>query len=197
MINAILSIGHSKHSAQDFLALLAAHDIEALADVRSSPFSRFCPQFNRDALQQSLAGRGVKYVFLGEALGGRPADQDCYEGGQVNYRKVAQSRSFLNGLNRLLQGAQRYRIACMCSEKEPLNCHRTLLIGEALRERQIQMVHILGDGRLETQQGALMRLLPGQGQGSLFASAGLVSEPSEKILRDAVDAQSRKAAYSR
>ena len=157
--NQILTIGHSTHSAEAFLALLRQHDVEAVADVRSSPFSRFNPQFNRLPLEQFLKANSIRYVFLGKELGARSDDRSCYDHGRVQYSRLAQTALFQSGLDRVLQGAARYRVALMCAEKEPLECHRTLLVTKALAARGQKVLHIHADGRLETHEAAMERLL--------------------------------------
>ena len=155
----IFTIGHSTHSSAEFIELLRRHGADAVADVRSSPHSRFNPGFNREPLQQCLKAAGVTYAFLGDDLGGRPSDPACYSEGRVQYDRVAATESFKRGVARILHGAQRYRVALLCSEKEPLACHRTLLIAPALVARGIPVVHIHADGGLEPHADAMTRLL--------------------------------------
>ena len=125
----VFAIGHSNHPAEAFLGLLLRHGIEEVVDVRSSPHSRYNPQFNRKTLQAALAEAGVGYVFMGAELGGRPADPSCYDGeGRVQYDRLAGTDAFNEGIRRVIRRADECRIALMCSEKEPLACHRTLLI---------------------------------------------------------------------
>ena len=157
--NCIFTIGHSTHSAEAFLALLRLHDVEAVADVRSSPFSRFNPQFNRVPLEQLLKASGIRYVFLGKELGARSDDRSCYDHGRVQYSRLAQTALFQIGIDRVLQGAAKYRVALMCAEKEPLECHRTLLVTKSLAARGQQVQHIHADGHLETHEAAMDRLL--------------------------------------
>ena len=158
-MNLLFTIGHSTHSAEAFLALLRQHDVEAVADVRSSPFSRFNPQFNRLPLEQFLKANSIRYVFLGKELGARSDDRSCYDHGRVQYSRLAQTAPFQSGLDRVLQGAAGYRVALMCAEKEPLECHRTLLVTKALAARGQKVLHIHADGRLETHEAAMERLL--------------------------------------
>ncbi len=155
----VLTIGHSTHTLEAFVALLKLHDVTALADVRSAPFSRFNPQFNKDALEIGLKAHGIKYVFLGRELGGRSDDRSCYENGRVKYGRLARTKLFRSGLERVMHGAQEHSIALMCAEKEPLDCHRTLLVARALDELGVPVDHILADGRLESQGDAMVRLL--------------------------------------
>ena len=132
----VLTIGHSNHAAADFLALLRQHAATAVADVRSAPYSRFNPQFNREALRHALTEAGIAYVYLGRELGGRSDNPACYEGGRIRYDRVAETRNFKDGLRRLESGIREHRVALMCAEKEPLHCHRTLLVSQALDARR-------------------------------------------------------------
>lgn len=155
----VLTVGHSTHPLDDFLALLEGHAVTALADVRSAPYSRFLPHFNRSSLEEGLEARGIRYVYLGDALGGRPRDASCYEDGRIQYDRVAATESFRSGLGRVVQGAARYRVALMCAEAEPLDCHRTLLVARALDREGLRVEHILADGALEPHSRAMDRLL--------------------------------------
>ena len=155
----VLTVGHSTHPLEAFVALLRRHAVTALADVRSTPYSRFNPHFNRKSLDRDMNARGIAYLFLGRALGGRPEDRSCYENGQVRYDRVARTALFREGIDRVVRGAADNRIALMCAEKEPLDCHRTILVGRSLVERGIAVAHILADGRLEPHDDTMDRLL--------------------------------------
>ena len=155
----VLTIGHSNHPQETFLGLLERHRVTALGDVRSTPWSRFNPHFNRKSLAGALAARGIEYLYLGRELGGRPDDPVCYEEGRVRYDRVARTERFREGLDRVVRGAAEHRFALMCAEREPLDCHRTLLVGQALHERGTELAHIHADGRLEPHSGAMDRLL--------------------------------------
>ena len=133
--------------------------MSAVADVRSAPYSRFNPHFNRDALAAALKERGVEYVHLGRELGGRPGDAACYEKGRIRYDRVARTQRFREGVERVVEGARRHRIALMCAEKEPLDCHRTLLVARVLDERGVEVAHIHGNGELERHGAVMDRLL--------------------------------------
>ena len=159
--STVFTIGHSNHRLEGFLALLDTHRISAVADVRSTPRSRFNPQFDREALTAALEARGLRYVFLGRELGGRPDDPACYdEDGRVVHERVAETPGFKSGVARVVDGAARHRIALMCAEKEPLDCHRTTLVARALAALGIEVAHILADGALETHARALEHLPP-------------------------------------
>ncbi len=155
----VFTIGHSTHSTDGFLRLLQQHGITAIADVRSSPFSRYNPQFNKEVLEHELKVRGIQYVFLGKELGARPDDPLCYKNGLVSFTQVAGTVLFQNGLNRVLDGARKFRIALMCAEKDPLECHRTILVAHALVARGATIIHILSNGQLESYEETLPRLL--------------------------------------
>ncbi len=154
----IYTIGHSNHTIERFLNLLSLHEITALADVRSSPFSRRNPQFNRERLKESLARRDIRYVFLGEELGARSKDRSCYSGGKVVYARLAATDLFQEGLRRLKAGLNEHRVAIMCAEKDPLDCHRTILVARRLVADGIDVAHILETGSLETHAEAVARL---------------------------------------
>lgn len=154
MTGTILTIGHSNHHFEHFLDLLTEHRVEVVADVRSWPASRYTPWFDRDDLSEALRAANVGYVFLGRELGGRPKEPGHYDAaGHVLYDKVASSDLFGRGLDRLLTGIETKRVAIMCAEEDPEHCHRRLLVARVLFESEIQVEHIRGDGRLETEQG--------------------------------------------
>jgi len=148
----VFTIGHSNHEEQAFLDLLQRHEIQVVADVRSQPYSKYTTQFNSDQIKQALAGAGINYVFLGHELGGRPDDPECYDAeGHVRYDRVAESPLFRQGIERVEKGIRRFRVALMCSEENPAECHRNLLVGRVLGRHGVELVHIRGDGRLQTQ----------------------------------------------
>ena len=189
-MHPVLTIGHSTHSLEAFVALLRQHGVTALADVRSAPYSRLNPQFNREALEQSLIAHGIKYVFLGRELGARSNDRTCYENGRVQYARLARTDLFRSGIERVIRGANEYRIALMCAEKEPLECHRTLLVARALAELGIAVQHILADGRLESQEATMERLLDvvGLPRQDLFRSR-------DELIAEALIRQEERVAY--
>lgn len=156
--NILYTIGHSNHTTEDFIRLLKLHEIKAVADVRSAPYSGRYPQFNKEALAANLQAAGIEYIFLGGRLGGRPNDSSCYENGKVNYQRLAGKEEFKQGLERLLLESSERRIAMMCAEKDPLHCHRTFLIARHIKQR-ISIRHILEDGAIEEHIAAEKRLL--------------------------------------
>ena len=154
----IYTIGHSNHAFGHFLGLLQSHGIDLLADVRSTPYSRFNPQFRREPLVAALADSGIEYLFLGEELGARSKDSSCYEQGRVSYRKLAATELFQRGIDRLLAAAADHQVAIMCAEKDPLDCHRTILVARELVERGVLVAHILSNGEIESHEAAMTRL---------------------------------------
>lgn len=158
--NVIYTLGHSNHPLVEFIDLLRRHDITAVADVRSQPYSRRHPVYCREPLKTALHDAGIAYVFLGRELGGRSRDPAHYDGeGRIDYPRFAGSPLFGQGLDRLCQGMARYRIALLCAEKEPLDCHRGLLIAPRLQDVGIDVHHILAGGELECHRQTEERLL--------------------------------------
>jgi uncharacterized protein (DUF488 family) len=153
----VYSIGHSNHSIERFVELLKGADVSAVADVRSVPFSRRWPQFGRTRLQPALADAGIAYVYLGAELGGRPDDPALLSNGRPDYERMAATPNFRTGLDRVVDGARRYRIALMCAEREPLECHRFLLVSPHLVARGVAMRHILADGTIEPHESTEAR----------------------------------------
>ncbi len=145
----VYSIGHSDHDIDDFTALLDQHDIEILADVRSQPYSRWVPQFNRENLAGAVEAAGLRYVWLGDTLGGRPQDISLYESGsdRPDYDRMQETAEFQAGIDDLLELAGQATVAMMCSEGDYTQCHRTLLITPTLLDRDVRVLHILPDGR--------------------------------------------------
>jgi uncharacterized protein (DUF488 family) len=186
----VYTVGHSTHAVEKFLDLLERNGVTAIADVRSSPFSRHNPQFNKDTLSAELKKRGIAYVFVGKELGARSDDPACYQGGKVRYDRLAQTSIFKAGLDRVLSGAQNYRIALMCAEKEPLDCHRTLLVSRALEQLGVSIVHILSDGNTEAQPKTMSRLLDlvGLPQEDMFRS-------HDELVATACELREKKIAY--
>jgi uncharacterized protein (DUF488 family) len=186
----VLTVGHSNHPISNFLLLLNQHTVTTIADVRSVPYSQFAPQFSKLPLRKTLRAEGIKYAFLGRELGARSADPTCYENGRVRYDRLAQTDLFQVGLDRLVSGSDSETIAILCSEKDPLDCHRTLLVGRALMGRGLAIDHILSDGSLESYEDSMLRLLgkTGQPPPDLFTT---VDERIDKALRE----QEARIAY--
>ena len=186
----IFSIGHSNHSIEKFISLLRDSEVNMVVDVRSAPFSRMFPQFNQDALRKSLINHGIGYLFLGDQIGGRSNDPDDYLAGQVIYKSLASKEAFKAGIKRLREGSLKYQIAIMCSEKEPLDCHRTLLVSEALVANGAFVSHIHADGTRESHGDVLARLLALH----KLASPDLFSNDADRV-QEALILQEKKIAY--
>ena len=188
----VFTIGHSTQSIAHFVQRLRCHAITAVADVRSAPYSRHNPQFNREGLRMALKAEGVRYVFLGKELGARSDDECCYVDDKVQYSLLAQTDLFRAGIARVIEGADGYRIALMCAEKDPLDCHRTILVARELVERGCDVTHILVDGALEPHSNAMSRLIDqlGLSDEDMFRSQGMT-------LDEAYNKQADRIAYDR
>jgi uncharacterized protein (DUF488 family) len=190
MRTTLFTIGHSTHALEHFLSLLTKHGIQAVADVRSVPYSRRNPQFNREPLTQRLSGSGIAYVFLGRELGARSDNSACYIDGKVQYNNLAQEPAFLEGLGRLRKGIASHRVALMCAEKDPLTCHRTILVCRELRSVDLEIEHILADGSVETNVAAEKRLL------SMLNLSPDMFHSERECIEQAYERQADRIAYS-
>jgi len=187
MTGTIYTIGHSNGTVERLLGLLRQHGITAVADVRSQPYSRYNPQFNREALASDLKNAGLEYVFLGQELGARSDDPSCYREGRAQYSLIAKTQVFERGIARLVAGMQRFQLVILCAEKEPLVCHRTVLVSRHLHERGVKVLHILEDGTLEDHEAVLLRLLQAHGmqeQNLFHTKDELVEMAYEKQAED-------------
>ena len=150
----IFSIGHSDLALGRFILLLQVHDVDVLVDVRSHPYSKWVAHFNRRNLRTALQAKGIKYGFLGKELGGKPDSNEFYDtNGHVLYDVLSESAPFKRGIQRLKKGVQKHRLAIMCSEEDPRDCHRRLLIGRVLEGNSLSLFHIRADGRLQPEEG--------------------------------------------
>lgn len=192
----VFTAGHSNHPRERFAQeLLYRHGIVVVADVRSAPYSRFAPDFDREALRSFLAAREIRYVYFGGELGGRPSDPACYEDGRVRYDRVAGAASFRRGLDELLAEAASHRVAVMCSERDPLNCHRTLLVAHALDRRGVGVEHILADGSLASHAAVMDDLLA---QYNLSGTqTDLFPRTRAERVEEAVARQAREVGFAR
>jgi len=159
MTPSIYTVGHSNRSLEEFLATIATFGVTAIADVRSSPYSRLHPQFNRESLSSALRKRQVAYAFLGRELGARPPQNEVYVQGVVSFAKLASSPLFQGGLQRVLNGSRKFRIALLCAERDPAGCHRAILVGRHLASRGATLSHIVDRHALESNEGLESRLL--------------------------------------
>jgi len=176
----VLSIGHSNHTAERFLNLLQSYEIQVVVDTRSQPYSKYTPHFDQEDLKKSLTAAGIRYLFFGRELGGRPDGDEFYdEDGHVLYDRVAATSLFQEGLTRLERGIREYKVAMLCAEESPAACHRRLLVGRVLLERGFQVDHIRGDGRVQTEEEIAAETDPDRNQLSLFQE--LEAEPWKSI----------------
>lgn len=193
------------------MALLQKHGVTALADVRSHPYSRYLPHFNQAPLKTALLNAKIRYVFLGRELGARPSNPTCYVNGKALYEKIAATELFSDGIQRLLKGTETYKIALMCAEKDPITCHRAILVCQHLRKFNLDISHILKNGDLETHHHLEERLLnlhelnlseqPKAIQMSLFSNevlskSSINSQPREDLIKEAYKQQGNLIAYT-
>lgn len=166
----VLTLGHSNHELEHVLHLLEHHQVGRLIDVRSAPYSRYNPRFNRQALERTLPARDIEYVFQGQNLGGRPDDPDCYDGaGHVIYDRLEESANYREGIDVVLRAVEAgHRVCLLCSEEDPAVCHRALSIGHFLTERDVSVHHIRGDGTIEKQSELRGKAINKPVQSSLF-----------------------------
>lgn len=190
----LFTIGHSNHSIEHFLELLSAHQISSIADVRSSPYSKYAPHFSKAPLEHALREATIDYTFLGQELGARRREEDCYVGERACYSRIAALPIFQRGLERLLEGVEDFNVSLLCSESDPMDCHRSILVCRELKRLcpEFEIRHVLGDGTDEGQEEFEERLiahhkLQPELFGDLTTRSGLVEK--------AYDLQADKIAY--
>jgi uncharacterized protein (DUF488 family) len=189
----IYSIGHSAHSFEELLRLLTSNRIDVVVDSRSAPYSKFAPQFDREAIQRDLMQSGIKYLFLGSELGGRPNNASYYDArGHVLYGRITKDPAFLSGIARLERGMESFRVALMCGEEDPANCHRRLLVGRVLAERGHEIMHIRGNGHVETDA----EVAAASGKNLVNEQPALFAELDEDQWRSTASVSPKKAPAS-
>jgi len=187
----VFTVGHSNHTYREFLELILSANVQAIADVRSSPFSRYNPHFNGSTLKSSLRTDRILYTFLGKELGGRPSDPRLYDDGVADYERMAMTSEFRIGLDRIRKGAEQYRVALLCSEQDPLDCHRCLLVGRSLAGTEISVRHILPSKATLSQEEIERQLL--------YAHSGSNDDmfvPLEQRLAAAYRVRAKKVAFA-
>lgn len=187
----LFTIGHSDHETPELIELLVRHGVSVVADVRSQPYSRHHDQFNRETLAQALEQSGIAYAFLGRELGARRNERESYQGGQARYDLISRLPAFQRGLERLRSGLATHRIALLCAEKDPITCHRMVLICRQLRSDPILIQHILDDGNLESMTQAESRLL----EAARVPSTHLFKSRNQ-LVELAYDIQGERIAYT-
>ena len=189
-MNPLFTIGHSTHDEKFFVELLQKHFVTAVADVRSSPYSKFNPQYNKENIRKTLKRASIAYVFLGKELGPRSDDPSCTIDGKVSYERLAKTEIFAKGVQRLETGLKSHRIAMMCAEKDPIVCHRMILVCRNIRDKGWDISHIREDGELETLADAEKRLLD-----HLKIPQLQLFETTEDLVLRAYRLQAEKIAY--
>jgi len=188
----LYTIGHSNHAIGKFIALLKIYEIRVVIDVRSSPYSSYCPQFNQDTLTLALKKSDIAYLYLGNELGARPDDACCYENGRISFLKIIKSDSFNNGIHKVLCEMQNHKIVLLCSEKDPINCHRTIIISHFLSRYGVHIQHILENGAIEENSETEKRLLKTMKiERSLFEQ----DATEENLIEEAYSKQAKNISY--
>lgn len=187
----LLTVGHSNHRLSHFIELVCTHGVGVIADVRSSPYSKFNPQFNQPLLKSALKESGITYLFLGKELGARRSEPECYKDGRTVYDRIGKTTAFGEGLTEIRNRVQGEDLALMCAEHDPITCHRTILVCHALRHDRMNIKHILKDGSIEPMSSAEDRLLElcGLTEADLFRSRS-------ELLQDAYAQQADRIAYT-
>ena len=195
-MSTLFTIGHSNHDATHFLSLLSAHGVSAVADVRSSPYSKYVPQFSKDNLQRSLRDANIDYLFLGRELGARRDENSCFVNGRATYALIAQLPAFQSGIDRVLRELEDRPVALMCAEAGPLDCHRTILVCREMGKvaPTLSIEHILRDTGIEPHAATEARLVERhQLEPELF---GALATHDGRIAR-AYDLEAERIAYRR
>ncbi len=198
--NRLFSIGHSNLEFPRFVQLLRQSGVSAIVDIRSQPSSKWVPWCNRSNLEQELGDHEIRYHFMGDLLGGRPRQANVYDSeGRVDYERVKVTSAFQKGLDHLDQALEEFRLVMLCSEEDPIDCHRGLLIAPAMKEHGIATTHIRSDGSVESQVQFEARLIEATGVGAglldgLFAGS-LSEEDHRQMLADAYRIQSGRKAF--
>ncbi len=189
LMKRLFTIGHSNHTDSFFVSLLKEHGITAVVDVRQFPYSRHVPAYNRENIKKILEDNSINYIFMGDCLGARPSDAAFYTNERVDFQKLATASFFKTGLERLETGIENYVVCLMCAEKDPLKCHRTILVCRNLKHLNIDIMHIHANGTLEKHNALENRMLKElkMSQPELFRSR-------EEIIADAYNRQAEKMA---
>lgn len=198
MKKTLFSIGHSQHKIDYFLSMLKKHRIDYILDVRSVPYSQYAMDYNKENIKNILEKNGIGYAFMGNFFGARPKNSSLYfPNGYLNFERVENSVEFKMGFDNVVKGVKNgYRIAFMCTEKDPIECHRAILVSYAFYKAGYSIKHIMSDNTIQTQQDINKRLLdmyyPDRNQLSLFESDNL---SEEQYLVQAYKKQNEKIGY--
>jgi uncharacterized protein (DUF488 family) len=159
MKKTLYTIGYSHFSLSEFINVLKMHNVNAISDVRSVPYSKYKPDFNKNVLERELKEQGIEYVFMGDYCGAKIKDPNCYVGQRVDYSLVANSDVFKIGIQRIIKGLEKFSIALMCAEKDPIRCHRMILVSKNIKIEHSDIFHIGSKGYLEENLFAEKRLM--------------------------------------
>ncbi len=196
----LFTIGHSQHNINYFISLLNQYHIDFLLDVRSTPYSKYAEQYNKENINMDLNSVHIRYIFMGKYFGARPQDKNLYHSeGYLDFEKVRESKNFNKGIENVMIGLnQGHNIALMCTEKEPIDCHRAILVARAFEMHRIYAKHILSDGEILTQQQLnhqlLQKYFPDRAQLSLFTYGQEMSE--QEYLIEAYKKRNKEIGYS-
>lgn len=200
--NVIYTIGHSRISLEEFLDLLKKYRINCIVDVRSTPYSQFASQFNKENLKFFLKNKNMKYLYMGKEFGARREEKTLYdEKGDLDFVKTAESKLFSEGVDRVAKGIEKgYEIAFMCAEKEPMDCHRAIMVGRKFSELGYDIIHILHDStnisQKELEQRLLNKYFPNRDQVSIFTLLDKVSEDEGALICKAYKCRNSEIAYN-
>ena len=191
----VFTIGHSDHSFDRFKALIDPYEVEELIDVRTSPYSQWAPDFNREKLEMDLEDADIDYTYLGGALGGRPISLDLYDEDWIaDYELMSATEDFDDAIDQVKRVAEERVVCLLCSERQPEDCHRTLLVAEALVSREISVYHILETGKPIEHEKLVGRLMADYQSKSKSAESGMF--PSlEKTRKAALRWQAKRVAF--
>lgn len=190
--NILYTIGHSNHTIENFIALLKRYGVTCIADVRSAPYSRHSPQFNRESLALVLQNANIEYMYLGKELGARRVDDYSYDTDRLSFEQIVKTEEFKRGIERLLADISKHRVALMCAEKDPLQCHRTIFIARGIKRPNLHIKHILANGSVEEHTEAERRLV------KMLKIEPTLFEPSNTerdFIEQAYDRQAQKISY--
>jgi uncharacterized protein (DUF488 family) len=192
MSNILFTIGHSNRTLQEFIELLKYYGILSVCDVRSTPYSSKNPQFNREHLQEVLKQSGKYYVYLGRELGGRPDNSDCYTNGKADYKNISSMSFFKRGLERVRIGVEKnFMPALMCSEKDPISCHRAILICKHLQSENLLIKHVIDKQTVEEHKDLEQRLID-----NLKIHPDFFDNNPSTMIERAYEIQAKRIAYT-
>lgn len=198
MSKILYTIGHSQHDIEYFIDMLQKYNINYVLDVRSTPYSQFAENYNRENIRAILKKVGIEYSFMGNYFGARPEDRTLYsKDGYLDFDKTRNSEKFLNGVSSVIKGIHAgNNITLMCTEKDPIECHRAIMVARTFYERSIEVQHILADSSLQSHEELNQRLInqhfPDRYQLSLFSAENM---SDEECLREAYRYHNKKIGY--